>query len=254
MPPGCPTTTITILHASEPVAPASQQYALQEGLVKAALSRPLTAALHGVYRASMETPASLLETLRSRLREVQTKLVEINALRREEENLSALIRHYESLESGPEGLPDAIPSNSAGDSASFSLPRRMAVTVKKLLSTDFGPSAMVPDIFAALPKSLRGQFKGPNQRSNVETLRTQILTWQAEAGLLYDAGKVSFDPNAVPALFQPDELVLRTGNYRCTLHPAILKDFKQDKQFEPCPLGSSCSWQFVRATSGEVNR
>ena len=215
--------------------------------VKAILRDRLTRDAERVYRPSMDTPASLLETLRARLRDVQTKLVEINALRREEENLSALIRHYESLEAGLDRLPDAIGSDSAGDAASFSLPRRMAIAVRKLLSTDFGPSATVPDIFNALPKSMRNQYKAPSTRSNVETLRTQILTWKDEAGLVYgDGGKVTFDPNAVPALFLANELVLRNGPYRCTLHPTVLKEFKQDKLFEPCPFGSDCSWEFAK--------
>jgi len=196
----------------------------------------------------METPASLLETLRARLREVQTRLVELNALRREEETLSALIRHYEAIEAGSAATADSV-SMEPGDSdpTAFSLPRRMAVVVRKLLSTDIGPTASVPDIFQGLPKSLRGLYKAPSMRSNIETLRTQILTWKEEAGLLYDSGSVTYDPNALPAVFAPGELVLRTGRYRCAVHPSVVKEFRQERTFDHCPFGSSCSWDYIRS-------
>lgn len=196
----------------------------------------------------MDAPASLLDTLRARLRDVQTKLVELNALRREEESLSSLIRHYESLATGLDGAPDAIgPETQDETASSFSLPRRMTVAVRKLLSTDVGPEATVPELFAALPKSLRSHYKAPTTRSNVETLRTQILTWKDEIGLVYsDGGKVSTDPNAVPALFRSNELVLRTGPYRCSLHPSVRKEFRQEKLFDLCSMGPECSWEFAQ--------
>ncbi len=186
---------------------------------------------------------ALVTTLRDQLREVQYQLSRVPALKREQAALIHLIAHYEGLKSGLVAIPD--PKNPAQvEEYQASFPRIMTFTVRRLLETDLGPSNTVPNLYAAIAETYKKQFGGKDERSKIETLRGQIITWKAEIGLDYQRGVVSLSNPTGPKLaLQPGLLVDRSAMYRCLAHPETRQQFAQEESFGFCPVGGpDCNW------------
>jgi hypothetical protein len=192
----------------------------------------------------------LLGALRVRLNEIERQLIGLHALKQEHASLLALIRHYERVQSGLVALPEQAETEEDKAEALASFPRLMAFTVRRLLLADVGPTATVPDLYLALPPKLQSQFSGRDVRSNIETLRSQIIKWKDDAGLVYQTGGlVSVAPSESserPHSYQrPRAMVLRSGTYECSTHEFWKEEYEQEQNFGTCPVGGDdCRWEY----------
>ena len=175
--------------------------------------------------------------LKSRLHAVQTEVARLRELEKEMSSLTALIAHHERQARNAFFLPNQVSTHEDYQAAIGNFPSLVGAAARALLKTDLGPEASISELFNALPQTFRLNYSGTDERSHMETFRSQVRAWKDHYGLSYVRGRVALaEPGKFDDRIMPGNLVLRTGTYHCRKHEQV-RNFQQDEAARDCSLG-----------------